>query len=303
MPRYAYCQGRFLPHRQAAVPIEDRGYTFADGVYEVIPVSGGRLVDAVLHLDRLDYSLGELRIPAPMSRRALMLVADELMRRNALSDGFVYIQITRGVAPRDHKFPKPAPKPTLTLTTRQLPPAPRRLDAGVGVITVADQRWARCDIKSISLLPNVLAKQAAAEAGCEEAWQVDAEGYVTEGAATNAWIVTDSNTVVTRQAEPAILSGITRLSLRRVLAEAGYALEVRPFTVAEAKAAREAFLTSSTNYVRPITRIDDQPVGNGHPGLLTQALRDAYIDRVVTAGEGADSFTAREPRESGDGPT
>ena len=300
MPRYAYCNGRFVHHGHAAVHIEDRGYQFADGVYEVIPVYRGQLVDVGLHMARLEYSLGELRIPMPMSRCALDLVAGELMRRNALTNGFLYMQVTRGVAPRDHKFPKPAPKPALTMTTRQLPTAPREVAQGFSVITVPDQRWTRRDIKSISLLPNILAKQAAAEAGCEEAWQVDAEGYVTEGAATNAWIVTADNKVVTRHADNGILSGITRLSLRKVMEDAGYTLETRPFTVAEAKAAREAILTSSTNFVMPITRIDGQPVGNGHPGLLTQALRAAYMDRVIEEGAGAAAFTADETPATGD---
>ncbi len=293
MPRQAYVNGRYVPHNHAAVHIEDRGYQFADGVYEVIPVHDGRLVDAELHLQRLEYSLGELRIPMPMSRRALQLVATELMRRNDLTNGFLYMQVTRGVAPRNHFFPKDA-KPALTMTTRQMADKGRSPDWGMKVISVPDQRWARCDIKSIALLPNVLAKQAAADQGCDEAWQVDRDGYVTEGGATNAWIVTRDDTVVTRHLDEGILSGITRLSLREVLAREGYTLEVRPFTVAEARNAREAFLTSSTNYVMPVTEIDGNPVGNGHPGLLTLALRAAYIDRVVAAGAGADSFAARE---------
>lgn len=294
MPRLAYVNGRYAPHRDAVVHIEDRGYQFADGVYEVIPVHQSQLVDEGLHLDRLARSLAELRIDTPMSRQALRLVAYELMRRNDLTNGFVYIQVTRGVAPRDHRFPKTATRPAITMTTRQMPAKPREPAQGMKVISVPDQRWDRCDIKSISLLPNVLAKQAAAEQGCDEAWQIDDAGFVTEGAATNAWIVTGDDRVVTRHADESILSGITRLSLQRVLQEEGYALEVRPFTLEEAHAAREAFLTSSTNYVMPITEIDGKPVGNGHPGLLTLKLRAAYIDRVVEQGEGALEFRAYE---------
>lgn len=292
MPRYAYVNGRFVRHDDAAVHIEDRGYQFADGVYEVIPVANGRSVDEGPHLDRLERSLGELRIAMPMSRRALHLVAAELMRRNALTNGFLYMQITRGVAPRDHKFPPPSTPPALTMTTRQLPQAATDMRDGFSVVSVPDIRWKRCDIKSVSLLPNILAKQTAVDAGCQEAWQVDADGYVTEGAATNAWIVTDEGKVVTRQGDNAILSGITRLSLLEVLKAEGYALEIRPFSLEEAYQAREAFLTSSTNHVTPITRIDDRPVANGHPGLLTMKLRRAYIERVVDSGGGARRFEA-----------
>jgi D-alanine transaminase len=289
MPRSAYVNGRFVPHNEATVHIEDRGYQFADGVYEVVPVHDGKLVDEGPHLDRLERSLSELGIDMPMSRRALQLVSAELMRRNGLTRGFLYMQVTRGVAPRDHKFPKAKPKPALTMTTRQLPAADdAKVQKGFAVITHPDQRWARCDIKSVALLPNVLAKQKAAEAGCDEAWLLDAHGNVTEGAATNAWIVTGDKKVITRQADNGILPGITRLSLLKVMEREGYELEIRPFSLEEARNATEAFLTSSTNYVMPITKIDDQPVGNGHAGLLTLKLREAYVQHVVEAGRGAD---------------
>ena len=197
MPRQAYVNGRYLPHGDAAVHIEDRGYQFADGVYEVVPVFNGILVDEDLHLDRLDRSLSELRIKTPMSRPALRLVSRELMRRNGLTNGFLYMQVTRGVAARDHKFPKASTRPSLVMTTRQTKPHSEQiLSEGLKVITVPDQRWDRCDIKSVSLLPNILGKQAAVEAGAYEAWQVDADGMVTEGTSTNAWIVTADNKVV-----------------------------------------------------------------------------------------------------------
>lgn len=290
MPRYAYVNGRFVRHDDAAVHIEDRGYQFADGVYEVIPVNNGRTVDEGPHLDRLERSLRELRIDMPMSRRALHLVAGELMRRNGLTNGFLYMQVSRGVAPRDHKFPSRSTLPALTMTTRQLPRGAVDMEEGFSVISVPDIRWKRCDIKSVSLLPNILAKQKAVEAGCQEAWQVDEDGYVTEGAATNAWIVTSEGKVVTRHGDNAILSGITRLSLLKVLESEGYELEIRPFSLEEAYGAREAFLTSSTNHVTPITRIDDRVIGNGHPGLLTMKLRRAYIEQVVEGGGGAEHF-------------
>jgi D-alanine transaminase len=279
MPRQAYVNGRYVPHGDAAVHIEDRGYQFADGVYEVVPVFDGILVDEDLHLDRLDRSLRELRIAAPMSRPALKLVSRELMRRNGLSNGFLYMQVTRGVAPRDHKFPGGSTKPALVMTTRQTKPhSEQLLSEGLKVITVPDQRWDRCDIKSVSLLPNILGKQAAVEAGAYEAWQVDEAGMVTEGTSTNAWIVTSDNKVVTRDATHSILNGITRISLIELIRREGYELEERAFSVEEAKAAREAFLTSSTSFVLPITQLDGKPIGNGHPGILTGKLREHYLD-------------------------
>ncbi|MFQ5773177.1 MAG: D-amino-acid transaminase [Kiloniellaceae bacterium] len=287
MPRQAYVNGRYLPHRQAAVHIEDRGYQFADGVYEVIPVYNGILVDEDPHLDRLERSLRELRIAMPMGRAALKMCARELIRRNDLTNGFIYMQVTRGVAARDHRFPANA-EPAVVMTTRQMRPHSEKLvSEGLKVITVPDIRWKRCDIKSVSLLPNVLAKQQAAEAGAYEAWQVDEEGRVTEGSSTNAWIVTAEGKVVTREATHAILNGITRLSLIKLIEAEGHVLEERPFTVAEAKAAREAFLTSSTSFVLPVTQIDGTPVGNGHPGLLFGRIRELYINYVNSLGESA----------------
>jgi D-alanine transaminase len=278
MPRQAYVNGRYVPHNEAAVHIEDRGYQFADGVYEVVPVFNRILVDEDLHLDRLDRSLGELRIARPMTRPALKLVSREMIRRNGLTNGFLYMQVTRGVAPRDHKFPKASTRPALVMTTRQVKPhSEQLLNEGLKVITVPDQRWDRCDIKSVSLLPNILGKQAAVEAGAYEAWQVDAEGRVTEGTSTNAWIVTADNKVVTRDATHSILNGITRITLLELIRKEGYELEERAFSVDEARAAREAFITSSTSFVLPVTQLDGKPIGNGHPGILTGKLRQHYM--------------------------
>jgi D-alanine transaminase len=276
MSRIAYVNGRYLPHGEASVHIEDRGYQFADGVYEVIAVQGGALIDEALHLARLDRSLGELRIAAPMSRRALSLVLRELLRRNRIGDGFVYLQVTRGVAPRDHPFPAHT-NPSLVITTRRARAAnPKTLSEGIRVITIPDIRWARCDIKSIGLLPNVLGKQQAREAGAFEAWQVDADGMVTEGTSTNAWIITRAGELVTRQASSAILNGCTRLALLEIARRLGLTFVERPFSVAEAKAAREAFLSSTTNPVLPIVRIDDATIGDGKPGPLGAKLRELY---------------------------
>ncbi len=277
MSRIAYVAGQYLTHRQAAVHIEDRGFQFADGVYEVIAVNGGRLVDEAPHLTRLHRSLAELRIAPLIGDSALKIVIREIVRRNGVNTGIVYLQITRGAAPREHAFPKAA-KPTLVVTARRSrPPDPRLGRDGIAIITIPDIRWQRCDIKSVALVANVLGKQAAREKGAYEAWQVDRAGQVTEGTSTNAWIVTEDDTVVTRAADTAILNGVTRLAILDIIRREGYRLVERPFTVAEAKAAREAFLTSTTADLLPVVRIDDSPVGEGRPGPLGEKLRAAYF--------------------------
>ena len=283
MSRIAYVAGQYLPHRQAAVHIEDRGYQFGDGVYEVIAVMGGHLVDEERHLRRLNRSLTELRINPPMCNAALKIVLREVVRRNGVDTGIVYLQVTRGVAPREHAFPKTA-KPVLVVTSRRSrPPDPRLGRAGIAVITIPDIRWQRCDIKSVALLPNVLGKQQAREAGAYEAWQVDREGYVTEGTSTNAWIVTEDGAVVTRAADHSILNGVTRGAVVAIIEREGYRLVERPFSVAEAKAAKEAFLTSTTADLLPVVRIDGEPVGDGKPGPLALKLRTAYFAHVAAA--------------------
>lgn len=277
MSRIAYVDGQYLPHRQAAVHIEDRGYQFADGVYEVLAVTNGELLDEALHLRRLHRSLGELRIPPPMSDAALKVVIREVVRRNGVDRGIVYLQVTRGEAPREHAFPKGV-KPVLVATSRRTrPPDPKLGRDGIAVITIPDIRWQRCDIKSVSLLPNVLGKQRAREAGAYEAWQVDRDGRVTEGTSTNAWIVTEDGAVVTRAADQAILNGVTRLAVLDIMQREGYRLIERRFTVAEAKTAREAFLTSTTAELLPVVLIDGDPVADGKPGPLSRKLREAYL--------------------------
>jgi len=283
MSRIAYVAGQYLPHRQAAVHIEDRGFQFADGVYEVIAVVGGHLVDEALHIERLHRSLNELRIVPPIGDAALKIVIRETIRRNAVDTGIVYLQVTRGAAPREHAFPKSA-KPTLVVTARRTkPPDPRLGEEGIAVITIPDIRWQRCDIKSVALVANVLGKQQAREASAYEAWQVDREGRITEGTSTNAWIVTMDDTVVTRAADTAILNGVTRLAVFDIIDREGYRLVERPFTVAEAKAAREAFLSSTTADLLPVVRIDGAPVGEGRPGRLTLKLRAAYFAHTAAA--------------------
>lgn len=287
MSRIAYVNGRYVVQRVAAIHIEDRGYQFADGVYEVIAVRDGALVDAGLHLKRLDRSLHELRIARPMAEGALRTVMREVIRRNGVQEGIIYIQVTRGVAPRDHAFPK-HPKTAVVMTARRARPLdPQAIEAGVGVITIPDLRWARCDIKSVALLPNVLGKQQAREAGAYEAWQVDRDGNITEGTSANAWIVTDRGEVVTRRADNAILNGVTRLGVLDVIEREGLRFVERPFSVEEAKTAREAFLTSTSAFVLPVVRIDDVAVGDGGPGPLTRGLRAFYFNYIDRRGHDA----------------
>ena len=280
--RSAYVNGRYLPGAQATVHVEDRGYQFSDGVYEVCEVRDSHIIDEQRHMARLSRSLHELRIPMPMSDRALKIVMRECLHRNRVRDGIIYLQITRGVARRDHAFPAPDTRPSLVVTARSLDRAAieRMAAEGVAVVTVPDNRWERVDIKSISLLPNVLAKQAAREQGAKEAWFVDGSGHVTEGSSSNAWIVTMDGKVVTRPAERGILRGITRTVLLEVIKAQGLSLEERAFTLEEAYKSREAFLTSASQAVMPVVSIDGRPVGNGAPGLVATALRAKFHEHA-----------------------
>jgi D-alanine transaminase len=284
MARYAYVNGRYVDHRLASVHIEDRGYQLADGVYEVVGVRDGKLIDEGLHVDRLDRSLRELRIAWPVSRPVLGFVLRELMRRNNLRDGLVYMQVTRGVARRDHAFPTTPVKPAIVLTTKNTKQLGADPGPGVSVKSEPDIRWGRCDIKTIALLPNVLAKQAARESGAYEAWLLDEEGCVTEGASTNAWIVTAEGELVTRQTDSGILAGITRHTLKALALSMQLKFVERPFTLAEAKKAKEAFITSATSFVIPVVKIDGETVGDGKPGPTSRRLREEYV-RFASEGE------------------
>jgi D-alanine transaminase len=290
MSRVAYVNGRYLPYARAAVHVEDRGFQFADGVYEVIGVLGGQLVDADGHVDRLERSLKELRIALPMSRGALTAVMAETVRRNRVRDGLIYIQVTRGAAKREFTFPANT-RPTVVAIARSLNlvKAAANAEKGVAAITQPDIRWGRCDIKTVGLLAAALAKQAAKEAGAYEAWLVDRDGYVTEGSSSNAWIVTKDNVLVTRALSKAILGGITRSAILELARRLGMKVEERTFTVAEALEAKEAFVTSTTSFVMPIVSLDGKPIGNGGPGILASKLRAAYEAHAAThAAGGAD---------------
>ncbi len=285
MSRIAYVNGRYLPFRDAKVHVEDRGYQFADSVYEVCEVRGGRLIDERRHMTRLARSLAELRIPMPMSPRALGVVLRELVAKNRIGYGVVYLQISRGVARRDPAFPSPQTAATVVATARPLNRARNEAlaEKGISVVSVPDNRWGRVDIKTVGLLPNVLARQTALDRGARDAWFVDKDGKVTEAASANAWIVTPAGTLVTRHADHAILRGITRgVTLDAVKAQ-GLTVEERGFTLEEAYAAREAFETSATQIVMPVVSIDGQSIGDGKPGPVALALRREF-HRYAEAG-------------------
>jgi D-alanine transaminase len=278
MSRIAYVNGRYVPFPDAKVHVEDRGYQFGDGVYEVCEVRGGRLIDERRHVERLQRSLGELRIRMPMSARALSVILHEVVARNRIRYGIVYLQVTRGVARRDHAFPAGQVEPSVVVTARALNRLRNEALAqqGIAVITVPDNRWGRVDIKTIGLLPNVLARQAAIEQGARDAWFVSKDGLVTEASSANVWIVTAAGKLVTRHADHAILRGITRTVLFDAIKANGLVVEERAFTLDEAHKAREAFITSASQIVLPVVRIDGSAVGDGKPGPVATALRRAY---------------------------
>ncbi len=276
MSRIAYVNGRYVPHEQAAVHIEDRGYQFADGVYEVCGIKDGLLIDETRHLDRLERSLAELRIPMPVTRAALRVILRETVRCNRVRDGIVYLQVTRGVAPRDHAFSRTL-IPSMVVTAKRSDPAKlAKGRTGVAVVTRPDQRWARRDIKSVALLPNILAKQSARDAGAYEALLVDDKGFVTEGSSTNVWIVDREGRLITRPLGHDILNGVTRQVLVEAAKAEGIELVERPFTVEEAANAAEIFLSASSVPVIPVIRLDGKPVGEGKPGPVGARLRAAY---------------------------
>jgi len=278
--RIAYVDGRYVPHREARVHIEDRGFQFADSIYEVCAVIDGRLMDEQGHLDRLERSTGALGINMPMARGAVQVVMREMIRRNRFSNALLYLQVTRGTHKRDHPMPT-AHRSTLVMTVRPFNVAAveKRRTEGVAVITLPDIRWGRCDIKTTGLLPNTMAKTEARKKGAFEAWMIDRDGYITEGASTNAWIVTGEGVLVTRNLSSQILAGVTRLGVLNALAREGFnAIEERAFTLKEALAAREAFVTSASGGVLPVVSVDGQRIGDGRPGQTTRRVHALYAD-------------------------
>ncbi len=279
MSRVAYVNGAYLPLRGAGISILDRGFQFADSIYEVWAVRGGKMFDSHEHMARLQRSLAELRIAPPMSEASLMAVIRETMRRNRVRDGIVYVQVSRGAATRDHVFPSPATPPTLVVTAKNIDQRAiaTRAASGINVTSAPDTRWARCDIKSVNLLPNVLARQGAKEKGAFEAWFVDADGLVTEGSSSNAWIVDAHGVLRTRALSQQILHGVTRGAIVRLSQDRQLKIEERAFTIEEAKNAREAFVTAASNAATAVIEIDGIRIGDGKPGPVTKALRAAYL--------------------------
>ena len=280
MSRTFYVNGEYVPEERATISVLDRGFLFADGVYEVSTVLGGRLIDNRAHLARLARSLGELAMAPPCSDEEIVAAQERLIEENGVKEGLLYLQVTRGVAERDFAYPK-EPRSSLVMFTQEK----RVLDSpmverGLRVITVPDQRWKRRDIKTVSLLAQSMAKQAALDAGADDAWMVE-DGHVTEGSSNNAWIVTGERTLRTRQLGSEILAGITRAAVMRFAAESDYRVEERPFTVEEAKGAREAFVTSASAFVMPVTAIDGTALGDGRPGPVTRALRKIYVETAL----------------------
>ncbi len=276
--RIAYVDGRYLRHGEAGVHVEDRGLQLGDAIYEVCRIQAGRFLDEKEHLDRLERSLGEIEMTMPMPRNALQHVLHETARRNGITEGLLYIQVTRGAVRRDHPIPTAPLRPTLIVTVHPLDTdaIARRHTDGVRVITAPDIRWGRCDIKTTQLLPNLLAKTQARRAGAYEVWMVDADGFVTEGASTTAWIVDGEGRLVTRPLSEAVLPGVTRKVMLELAAKAQIPLVERTFTPAEAAAAREAFITAASAAAIPVVSIDGKPVGDGRPGPLTRRLAELY---------------------------
>jgi len=286
MARIVYVNGQYLAYNDALIHAEDRGFLFGDAVYEVCPVLAGRIIDEDHHLARLERSMGELAIEAPMSRAALSHVLRETVRRNRVRDGSLYLQVSRGTAPRNFLFPPDGTPRTVMCFARSEPfdKLANQAQKGIAAITTPDLRWARVDIKTVQLLAPAMAKEKAKAAGAKEAWLVDRDGFVTEGASANAWIVTKDGEVATRHAGSGILRGVTRTVLMEFLAREKLRMTERPFTVAEAKGAAEAFVTSATNFVMPVVSLDGQPIGEGKPGKMTMRLRELV---VTAAREGA----------------
>jgi len=280
MPRISYVNGRYVHHGYATVHMEDRGYQFSDGIYEVIAFYSRRLLDEALHTRRLLRSLRELSIAAPMSERALGLVMREIIARNDRTDGTLYMQISRGVARRDHPFPAAAKPGFVMAVTGPKMPKEKEVKEGVAVITAPEQRWSRRDIKTISLLPNVLAKQAATKAGAREAWLVEKDGFISEGAVSNNAIVTRTGEIITHPLNESILGGVTRDVVLTLARKAKMKVTERPFSLKEAKAAGEAFLTSTTSNVLPVVKIDGAPIGTGRPGPVTLKLLALYHEHI-----------------------
>ncbi|MGH6828944.1 MAG: D-amino-acid transaminase [Rhizomicrobium sp.] len=283
--RVAYVDGRYLPHGKARVHVEDRSLQLGDGIYEVTAVAQGRPVDEEGHLDRLERSLGEIGMAMPIGRRALKLVMREMIARNRLKDGLLYMQVSRGAVKRDHPIPATVPRPSLIMTARGQDPrvTTKKREQGIAVITRPDQRWARRDIKTVQLLPNLLAKTEARRQGAYEAWLVDPDGFVTEGTSTTAWIVDEKGDIVTRPLSNDILPGVTRRVILEAAEGAQLKIVERKFSVAEARNAREAFISSASGAAISVVCVDGVEIGDGKPGPLARRLYELYAEKAGIA--------------------
>ncbi len=281
MPAIAYVNGSYHRLAEASINIQDRGFQFGDGIYEVLYVDRGHVIDSALHMARLSRSLAEIKLPSPVAAAALPFIIREVIRRNRVTTGLVYIQVTRGTARRDHPFPIPAPRPSLIVTAAPKPAPPSDIALwAAAAITLPDERWARCDIKSINLLPNVLARQAARQAGAYEAILYDTAGEVTEGAASTVWAVTEDSILRTRALDRHILPGCTRAALIETLQAHGIGFAESPIPVSSLRRAKEVFLTGATSFVKPVVTLDGKPVGTGTPGPVATALFSLYIQHM-----------------------
>ena len=282
MSRIVYVNGEFLPEEEAKISVFDRGFLFADGIYEVSTVINGKMIDNIAHMARLRRSMSELNMPSPGSDEEIIEIQTQIVAQNNIENGLVYLQITRGAADRDFVFPK-EPKPSLVVFSQVLDAVNNpKAERGISVITVDDVRWKRRDIKTVALLAQSMAKQAAVEAGADDAWMVE-DGFITEGTSNNAFIITKDDKIITRHLSNDILHGITRRVVLELAAEKNLVVEERAFTLEEALDAKEAFVTSATSFVMPVVRINGQPLGNGGPGILSSQLRAMYIKRAMEA--------------------
>ncbi len=284
MPRIIYVNGRYVDRHVAAIHAEDRGYLFADGVYDAFELRRGVIIDLQRHMDRLFRSMSEIDMSNQPTKQTMEHIVKETVRLNRYHNGFVYLQVTRGVASRDFAFPSPdTPLSIICMVYNSLSGAMDQLArSGVKVITCRDIRWKRPDIKSILLLPSVLARQAARRQQAFEAWMLDDQGFITEGAASNAWIISKDNELITRPRDHAILGGITRQAVFELVEQENLALLERPFTLEEALDAKEAFITACSITVMPVVKIDGAAIGNGKVGMLTTRLRQLYQNRIET---------------------
>lgn len=280
MSRIVYVNGEFVPEADAKVSVFDRGFMFADGVYEVSSVLRGKLIENNGHMVRLRRSLSELSMPSPGTDEEIEAIQKELITRNNIDEGLVYLQVTRGAADRDFAYPKNVPPTMVMFTQTKNILANPIAETGISVITVEDIRWRRRDIKTVGLLAPCMAKMQAKAVGADDAWMVE-DGYITEGSSNNAYIVTENGTIVTRQIGHEILNGITRRAVLALAEKHSYKVEERLFTVEECYNAAEAFVTSATMFVQPVVKIDDKQIGDGRPGLVAQQLRELYIGMAL----------------------